>query len=310
MLGSRKLMLIFITINFSLISNAQISDTARFVSYENKIMVKVNLDTQTEEFILIDANDQAYDLALNNKTKLSLSLDYKFISTSISFTPKFLPGNDDEKLKGKSSFTDFKFSFFPGRFIQTLHYKRLKGFYLKNTRELLTDWQQGQDAYIQFPSLTSQSFGGSTSFVFNPDLSLKSLLYQREWQKYSEGSFVPSVNYNLTFLTDDFGTFKGKERELDFSLDLSYYYNWVITDRLIIAPYAFTGSGIRFLKYREKGDEINSEEKDKYFTYEYGAGLHLGYNSEKFLFGGKLNYRYSTTSNKTLTNSKTIHYMD
>jgi len=100
---------------------------------------------------------------------------------------------------------------------------------------------------------------------------------------------VPSLNYNLTFLSDDFGAFKGKEKELDFSLDAAYYYNFVFQNKFTIAPYAYVGRGIRFINYRQKGAEMNSEEKNRYFTYEYGVGLHLGYNSEKFLFGGGLN---------------------
>lgn len=250
----------------------------------------MNFDTETEEFILTDSEDETYKLALNSNTKLSFSVDYKFISASVSFAPGFFPGNNDDDLKGKSSLQDIRLRFFPGRFIQTLHYKRLKGFYLKNTASVLPDWEEGHDPYIQFPKLQSHSFGGSTSFVFNPEFSLQSLLYQREWQKYSEGSFVPSANYSLTFLTDDFSTFKGKERELDFSLDLAYYYNRVIANKFYISPYAYAGAGIRFINYRQKGEEINTEEKDQYFTYEYGAGIHLGYNSENFFCGGRVNY--------------------
>lgn len=285
----KRLVLILIELTFCSISYAQISDTISPISYKDKILVKMNLDTQTEEFVLADPND-VYKLALNNKTKLSFSIDYEFISASIGFTPKFFPGNNDDNLKGKSSFTDFKFNFFPGRFIQNLHYKRLKGFYLKNTEELLPDWQEGRDAYLQFPDLTSQTFGGSTSFVFNPEFSLKNLLYQREWQQKSAGSFVPSLNYNLTFLSDDFETFKGKEKELDLSLEGAYYYNLVIQNKFTIAPYAYVGGGIRFINYRQKGVEINSVEKDNYFTYAYGTGLHLGYNSDQFLLGARLNF--------------------
>lgn len=304
MFNSRRLLLFLIAIILSLISNAQISDTLKSISYKDKIILKVNLDTQTEEFVIANKDD-IYRLALNNKTKLSLSLDYKIISASLSFTPKFLPGNNDDKSKGKSSFTDLKFRFFPGRFIQTFHYKRLKGFYLKNMPEILPNWQEENNTYLQFPDLKSSIFGGSTSFVFNPEFSLKSLLYQREWQKYSAGSFVPSVNYDLTFLTDDFGTFTGKERELDLNLDLAYYYNWVIAEKFTVAPYAYTGTGVRFTKYRQQG-EINSVEKDKYFTYEYGTGIHLGFNSENFLFGGRLNYasfNYKPDENRFTDNS-------
>lgn len=284
----KSIFALILQINLVSIVNAQNSDSLKFISYKDKIMLKANLDTQTEEFVIANQDD-IYRLALNNKTKLSLSLDYKIISASISFTPKFLPGNNDDKSKGKSAFTDFKFRFFPGKFIQTFHYKRLKGFYLKNTNEIIPNWQQENNGYLKFPDLKSTTFGGSTSFVFNDEFSLKSLLYQREWKQCSAGSLVPSLNYDLTFLTNDFGTFTGKERELDFNFDLAYYYNWVILEKFTIAPYAYTGAGIRFTKYRQQGEE-NSVEKDKYFTYEYGTGIHLGFNSDKFLFGTRLNY--------------------
>lgn len=285
----KSIFVLILQINIFSIVYAQNSDSIKFISYREKIMLKVNLDTQTEEFVIADGDD-IYRLALNNKTKLSLSLDYKIISASVSFSPKFLPGNNDDDSKGKSSFTDLKFRFFPGKFIQTFHYKRMKGFYLKNMRDFAPGWQEENHPYVQFPALKNTVFGGSTSFVFNPEFSLKSLLYQREWQKYSTGSFVPSLNYDLSFLTNDFETYTGKERELDFNFDLAYYYNWVIAEKFTVAPYAYAGAGIRFTKYREQGAEINSVEKDKYFTYEYGTGIHLGFNSEKFLFGGRLNY--------------------
>lgn len=267
---------------------AQNEDSVQFISYENKIMFKLNMDNQTEEFVLSSQTD-VYKLALNSKTKLSISVDYKIISASVSFSPKFFPGNDDEKTKGKSSLTDFKFRFFPERLIQGFHYKKMKGFYLKNTSEFLPNWEEGRDAYLQFPNLKSTTFGGFTSFVFNPDFSLKSLLYQREWQKYSAGSLVPTLNYDISFLTDDFGSFKGKERELDFSLDLAYHYNWVMTEKFVIAPYAYVGSGIRSIHYRQEGKQINTSEKDNYFTNRYGAGIHLGFNSDNFLVGGRMN---------------------
>lgn len=301
----KSIFALILQINLVSIVDAQISDSVKIISYADKIMVKANLDTQTEEFVIANQND-IYRLALNNKTKLSLSVDYKIISASISFSPKFLPGNNDDDSKGESSFTDLKFRFFPGKFIQTFHYKRLKGFYLKNTPDFVPNWEDENFPYVQFPDLKSTTFGGSTSFVFNPDFSLKSLLYQREWQKFSAGSFVPSLNYDLSFLSNDFGTYKGKERELDFNLDLAYYYNWVISEKFTIAPYAYTGAGIRFTKYREKGEEINAVEKDKYFTYEYGTGIHLGFNSEKFLFGGRLNYasfNYKPDDEKFANNS-------
>lgn len=305
MIDSEKLILFFISINFSWILNAQITDTTNIISYNDKIMVKANLDTQTEDFAITDQNE-IYRLSLNSKIKLSLSLDYKIISASISFSPKFISGNNDNESKGKSAFTDLKFRFFPGRFIQTFHYKRLKGFYLKNTPELLPEWNSETNVYIQFPDLKQTTYGGSTSFIFNPEFSLKSLLYQREWQKFSAGSLIPSVSYDLSFLTNDFGTFKAKERELDFGLELAYYYNWVIAEKFAVAPYTYIGGGVRYINYRKKGTEINSSERDNYITYKYGAGIHLGFNSDKFLFGGRINFdsfNYKQNQNRFADNS-------
>ena len=91
----KRLVLILIQLTFYSISDAQISYTLKPISYEHKILVKMNLDTQTEEFVLADLND-VYRLVLNNKTKLSFSADYEFISASIRFTPKFFPGNNDD----------------------------------------------------------------------------------------------------------------------------------------------------------------------------------------------------------------------
>ena len=284
---------------------AQNSDSIQFISYQDQIMLKLNVDNQTEEFVLSDEQD-VYKLALNSKTKLSISLDYKMISASLSITPKFFPGNNEEPSKGKSSLTDFKIRFFPGRFIQNFHYKKLKGFYLKNTPEIVSGWQEDHDSYFQFPDLQRTTYGGSTSFIFNPKFSLKSLLYQREWQKHSAGSFVPTMNYDLSFLSDDFGAFKGKERELDFSLDLAYHYNLVMADKFVVAPYAYAGSGIRSIQYRQKGEEINTTEKDNYFTNRYGMGLHVGYNSDKFLIGGQMtfdSFSYRESQNRFRDNS-------
>lgn len=39
---------------------------------------------------------------INNKTKVSLSIDYRMISATLSFTPKFFSGNKDNDLKGNS----------------------------------------------------------------------------------------------------------------------------------------------------------------------------------------------------------------
>jgi hypothetical protein len=227
-------------------------------------------------------------LNLNNQINTSFGIDYKIISAAISFAPSFLQGNN-EKLKGKSSFTNYTFRFFPKNIIQTLSYKNSKGYYASNTRDFIANWQKGKDAYLTFPDLRIQSFGGSTSYVFNNQFSLKGIYYQKEWSEISSGSLAPSLNYEYVIFSNQLNTVKSREHQLNLNFDIGYYYNYVVTKHFNIAPFAIAGLGKKWSSY--KSDITQSEkEKDHFFTQNFGAGLHLGYNSDKLFFGSKFNY--------------------
>ena len=269
-------------------------------------MIRVNFDTNIEDLVVNSKGEEIakIKIAINNKINTSLSLDYRFISASISYAPNFFPGNNDNELKGKSSYTDFKFRFFPKSFIQTVYYKNIKGFYVKNMEDLDPSWQKGKDPYIQFPDLRVQSFGGITAYSFNKDFSLKGIYYQREWQKQSNGSLVPSLEYDLTYFKNEVDNLKNKEAQYNLGINVGYYYNWVITKKVNISPFAFAGIGGKWSSFQEDLEDgtKSAKEKDKFFTKKFGGGIHIGYNSERILFGGKLdytsyNYRQDATSN-------------
>lgn len=280
--------------SFSVVNAQTKKDSTKIISYEDQVMVRVNFDTNIEDFV-VNNKEQGIatktKISINNKINTSLSLDYRFISASISYAPNFIPGNNDNELKGKSSYTDFKIRFFPKSFIQTLYYKNMKGFYIKNMKDLVPDWQE-KEGYIVFPDLRVQSFGGITAYSFNKDFSLKSIYYQREWQKVSNGSLVPSLEYDLTYFKDKIDDLKSKETQYNLGINLGYYYNWVVTDKVNISPFAFAGIGGKWSSYREDLEDgtTSPKENNKYFTKKIGGGIHIGYNSERFLFGGKLNY--------------------
>jgi hypothetical protein len=281
-------------LSFSVVNAQTKKDSTKIISYEDQVMVRVNFDTNIEDFV-VNNKEQGIatktKISINNKINTSLSLDYRFISASISYAPNFIPGNNDNELKGKSSYTDFKIRFFPKSFIQTLYYKNMKGFYIKNMKDLVPDWQE-KEGYIVFPDLRVQSFGGITAYSFNKDFSLKSIYYQREWQKVSNGSLVPSLEYDLTYFKDKIDDLKSKETQYNLGINLGYYYNWVVTDKVNISPFAFAGIGGKWSSYREDLEDgtTSPKENNKYFTKKIGGGIHIGYNSERFLFGGKLNY--------------------
>ncbi|KFF22543.1 DUF4421 family protein [Chryseobacterium sp. JM1] len=288
----------------TVMAKAQI-DTAKIKSYADQVMVRINLDTNIEKYVYTEGpEDKALEtiLTINNKTRASFSIDYRIISATISFTPNFLPGNNDDELKGSSSYADFRFRFFPKKFIQTVYYKNVKGFYMENMKDFFPEWREGIDPYLQFPDLRIQSFGGSTAYVMKNDFSLKSIYTQGEWQKESRGSWVPFVDYDLSIFRDILNGQKSKETQYSFGANMGYFYNWVLgaKKRVNISPNVSLGLGGMFSSswdIRGDGTKFNKE-NTQYLTIRFATGLHIGYNTDRILFGGKFNVNASAYNEK------------
>lgn len=282
--------LTFILLNFCVLTFAQNdSINNKVISYDDKIILRLNLDTNIDDYVISSKELSIKPrLELNNQINTTFGLDYKIISATISFAPHFFPGNNND-LKGKSSFTSYNFRFFPKNIIQTLSYKNSKGYYISNTKDFIPYWKKDKDPYLTFSNLRIQSFAGSTSYIFNKDFSLKGIYYQKEWQETSSGSFVPSLNYEYLTFSDNQNSVKSREHQLNLSFDAGYYYNYLITKHINIAPFVFAGLGKKWSSYKA---DITKDEKEKqnFFTQNFGAGLHLGYNSDKIFFGSKFNY--------------------
>lgn len=293
-------------------SKAQ-TDSTDIKSYADKVMIRVNLDTNIENYTFSEGSEENLNetiLSINNKTKASLSVDYKIISATVSYAPRFFSGNNDNERKGNSSYTDFRFRFFPERFIQTLYYKNVKGFYIENMQDLLPGWQKDRDPYIKFPDLRVQTFGGSTSYILKKDFSLKSLYTQGEWQKNSKGSWVPFLDYDFTIFSNTIDGLKSKEYQYNFGANIGYFYNWVIAEKVNIAPYLTLGFGGKFTSFKDtlENGSRGPKQNEQYITAKGSGGLHIGYNSDRFLFGGKLNFNataYDEKENSTVENNNT-----
>ncbi|UBZ12252.1 DUF4421 domain-containing protein [Flagellimonas marinaquae] len=261
------------------------------ISYEDKLAYGIDFSTDIDEFFINNPDDGVNaHLVSNNDLKLTVRFNYKFLNLSASFAPEFLPGNDDDEERGKSSFQNYQANLFPGRFVQNVFFRRMKGFYVENTQDFLPTWTGG-DPYLQFPDLKSITWGGGTGFILNKDFSLRSILNRQEWQLESKGSFIPSVQYEFTKFTNTFafeeGNAYGKENVVDLRADIGYYYNLVVTPNVNIVPSVRGGIGPKFSKYTLQGEV----EKNNYFVTEYGAGLRVGYNTDKLYLGviGELN---------------------
>jgi hypothetical protein len=291
---------------FAISGKAQ-TDTANIKSYADQVMIRANLDTNIENYLFTQGekeNEKKQIFSINNKTKVSFSIDYRIISATLSFTPRFFAENKDNDLKGSSSYTDFSVRFFPNRLIQNLYYKNVKGFYIENMKELFPAWREG-DPYLQFPNLRVQSFGGSTSYILNKNFSARSIYTQGEWQKKSSGSWVPFLDYDLTIFRNTIEDQSGKEIQYKIGANMGYFYNWVLGKNVNIAPYFALGLGGKFSTFwNVKGD--GSKDSAQYLTLRMEGGLHIGYNTDRFLFGGKMNfsaYTYQQTSNQAVQSS-------
>ncbi|MBV8327137.1 DUF4421 family protein [Chryseobacterium sp.] len=275
-------------------------DSARIISYADRLMVRVNLDTNIEGFVfsqgtLPDARKTV--LTINNKATTSLSFDYKLFSVTLSMTPRFISGGNKDEQKGHSSYTDFSFRLFPKRFIQSVYYKNVRGFYVDNMKDLVPGWEEGRDPYIRFPGLQVQSYGGTTSYILNKNFSAKSIYTQGEWQKHSGGSWIPSVDYDLTIFKNTDNDNANKAVQYKIGGNMGYFYNWVIGKKVNIAPYLALGLGAKFASYRNVlGD--GKKENTQYLTIRTEGGLHAGYNTDRFLFGGKINFNASAYNQK------------
>ncbi len=291
MIIKRILVILFVFSEISMFGK-QIKDTTKVESFADKLTIKFNIDTQNSAFSLYDAStEKLYRLKTNERSRLALSFDYDFVGFSIGYAPKFLIENDDDDLKGKSSLIEYDLRLFLGKWVQEVSFLKSKGYYLENTKDFLTDWEEGIDAYIKFPNLKFKQWTGKTSYVFNPNFSLKSLTSQTEWQKKSAGSFIPKFGYTYSSLFDENEELESKEHFFDLHLEASYYYTFVIRENWHISPSISLGYGIRFSKKELISSELNrSIERSQDLVQKIAGGLRFGYNSRKIIFGLSVNF--------------------
>ncbi len=302
------LWMLFTPIYFCAAQSSEQADSTGIISYADKFVVKVNVNTQTDVYALNnEANGDKLTIAPNNNYRLFFSLDYEFIGLSIGFSPTFFSGNNDDDLKGESSFSDVRFRAVIGNWIQGIQIGNIKGYYVENTQDFLPEWIEGVDPYIQIPSMTSKIFGMSTSYNFNPKFSFRNIFYQTEWQTKSAGSFIPSLYYNFNQLSYSLGGQDAKEYSYPIRLSPAYYYTLVIQKNWYIGGNLSPSFGIRFSKSSLTTENVRSVEKNSSFIYALEGGLQLGYASRKILFGAGLNFDingYNEDKTSAIVNDK------
>lgn len=235
-------------------------------SYEDKVTISsYYLDTSNNFQIGFDSQGQKkyLDLNPNRREQLGISLSYKFIDVSFGFAPKFFDVNKDNS---NSKLFSFNTRFYYKKWMQSFTFINQKGFYASE-----------DEISVDFPRMRTTKIGGTTSYIFNDRFSYKALVNQNEWQTKSSGSFIPTFSFYYTNLNlNDIANSSNGDIYV-FSLAPSYFYNFVISDRILI------GAGIAF------GAGINDVDGDVSALYQLDFNLKLAYNRDRFFAYTSLN---------------------
>jgi hypothetical protein len=236
-----------------------------FKSYNDKITASVYYLNTSNSFEIASEGQEPkvyLNLIPNRREQIGFTLNYKIIDVTIGFAPKFLGDN-----KGDSRSKNFNFNtrFYYKKWMQSFTFINQKGFYVSEN-----------NITAQMPNMRTTKIGGSTSYVFNDKFSFKTLVSQNEWQTKSSGSFIPTFSFYYTNIDLNMPDTTPGDIYV-FTLTPSYFYNFVISDRVLI------GAGIGL------GAGINDIDGDTSALYQADLNLKLAYNKDRFFAFASLN---------------------
>jgi hypothetical protein len=304
------LSLLFSVCAFSQIDSTSASDKITSNLFlkdaNNYINIKLDVDSDFERFDLVGDNFE-YDIRPNIALKSKLSFSYKFISFGISYFPKFIPGNNDDDLKGKTKGIGFGLNLNMKHWIQDLKYSNVEGFYLENSSDFDPNFIANSTPYILFPDLKITSFQGSTSYKFNPNFSLKAISTQTEIQLKSAGSFIPGIHYSFYTIDNksDSKTQQTSQRSNSFEvlLHAGYFHTFVLNKSWYAAFGLTPGFGINYSNLLTRLPEENERTNFSNAVFRINGRSGIGYNSERFFGGAEINaYRSFRNDNNSTIN--------
>ena len=121
-----------------------VSENEYFDKLKEKISIRTNFSGDVRSYKIQDS-ESSIEFSPNSEYRLSLTVDYRFCGITLGFSPQFLPGNDDENLKGKTELNNFGLQFYFNKWLQRISYERIKGFYINNTGDFIENWREGID---------------------------------------------------------------------------------------------------------------------------------------------------------------------
>lgn len=313
-LSVASILCLFLTI-LPVILFAQVPDSSKtyIESYHSLVSLQSSINNDIESFKL---RSPGFNLDLRPNTSLnnSYSFSYDFLIFSVSFSPDFINGNADNNLKGKTKTIRYSTNLGLGSHInQFLSFEKIRGYYLKNTRDFDSSWQNGQ-AYIQFPDLNYLSWHGITTFKVDPRFSQFASVTSYQRQERSAGSVLLNLSYNY-YVIDDRTPLTGtnsSQRSNHFELlpSAGYSHTFVFKQGL----YSSIGFDLGLGKVRTKlitrqtGGSVESV--DWSTIYQTSGIVAFGYDNGRLFTGAEAeyihNWRFQDANGSAIFNNQMI----
>ncbi len=279
------------------------------VSFDTLINIKLKVHNDMEYFIQDDGANYHVDIRPNVSLPVKLGFSYRFISFNVGFSPGFIPGNNDDKLKGKTSSFSFGIST-SGKILQELNLGFYKGFYLDNTKDLVPNWVEGKDEYIQLPDLKMIVFNGATGIKLNPNYSIPAIHSQTQAQLRSAGSFMPILSYDYYIIDNQKEGASNDNSQLSGNLqliaNLGYAYTLVVSKHFYVSAHIAPGIGLQHTKLITRLPEGDYTSRYTDALYRVQEKIGIGYQQNRIFAGAEAFFSQSKLNeNRTNVQLKT-----
>ncbi|MES2690006.1 MAG: DUF4421 family protein [Bacteroidota bacterium] len=262
------------------------------------VNVKLSVKDEAELFVM-NSKDRLYLIYPNSGVTVKANINYKAISAGFSYVPMFLRVNKDVEQKGRSSGFAFTFGLIHDHWFHDFLFRYNQGFYIKNTSDLVPQWQAG-DAYLQRPKMTYACLEGRSGYKFNSKFSLRALNTQTERQLKSTGSFMLTGVYRY-YATDTrelplAGDSLQRSHNIELAINAGYFHTWVFKKGMYFSAGFNPGFGL--VRADVSLRNAQGEYSQVYTRPVVGIEMlaTLGYNGERFLAGVYANINASVVA--------------
>jgi Domain of unknown function (DUF4421) len=271
-----------------------LADSGYIEKFNDWIVIKTSL-VNTSETLIAQGDGFRQVLKPNPSEVLRTYLNYRIISFYLDYVPRFLPGNNDEAIEGKTKVLEFGTNLNFRQWFTELSYSRKQGFYLDNTRDYRSDWKPG-DPYFLVPDLYSTTYEADFGYNTNPKLSLSAYSSQTERQLKSAGAFIPRLSFRYDIIDNRTSGDPSTQKSSHFQglLGAGYQYTLVLS-RSVYLSGAFTPLfGYIFADVLTREGDNRSRFSNDGPIYRWDGKLGLGYNGHRIFTGAYLTGTSST----------------